>query len=796
MDQLDPGDHNESTCSSTQEAEWSDSDFSSTCSSSDRDIPETSSESESDSYSDSESSQSDDPNMRQAEESMTEQDKEILSIMSFIIRHDLSSVASKDMMSLIKTMFPSFNYTLNDVLKFDAGKSYTKYDYCGKCKRVFPQDPTVTMCDTDGCDTQRFGVNKKAKHSFYIAKSEKQLGEIFSRRGVWESIQVYKANAKTRAQNTEPHHANICDISDGKEYRKLLQPGGCLHGENTISSVFNTDGAELFSSSNVNLWPIYLAINELSPRERFSRENMPLIGMWQGSKSKPPFFQYMEAFATEANRLYEEGFTFRPYGSDQDVTAKLAVIVGSLDLQAKGYVLNMTMYSGTYSCSACLHPGETAPQGRGHAMFFDSKSYPARSIGGVKADAATAETTKKRVNGLIGPSGLHSLITFDFVKGMCPEYMHGVLLNVMKTIFAKFFSPTNSKKEYYLTKPKLKEISSRMAKIKPTDEIERMPKDFEKRYSKMKATENQAILLFYLYAMFDGVLDDKYLDHLGLLSSGLFILLGNNISPQDLQKASKMLSKFYKQLPVLYGKGTCGLNVHNIGVHLAEFVANFGPLWCHSTFPFEDLNSSILHVHGTGDVIDQVFRLKENRMFLASQIRNKSIPQGKHADYMNKLFSSGHHSWRNLSPTESEGIQTAGSRHKIQNPSKEIIDNFGQNAKHCYRITKGSTKFYSRAYSRMSRRVCYYVSDVQGKYWLIEEFIINEQEKVFASVHEVVTSQAHQNFCHMLKVESVGQHVQFLEAENLHAKLMFVDCETGSQYLVPLPNPYGHTVIK
>ena len=50
----------------------------------------------------------------------------------------------------------------------------------------------------------------------------------------------------------------------------------------------------------------------------------------------------------------------------------------------------------------------------------------------------------------------------------------------------------------------------------------------------------------------------------------------------------------------------CGLNVHNL-CHLPDQVRNWGPLWTHSCFNFEDLNGWIkTFCHGTGDVCHQV----------------------------------------------------------------------------------------------------------------------------------------------------------------------------------------------
>lgn len=58
----------------------------------------------------------------------------------------------------------------------------------------------------------------------------------------------------------------------------------------------------------------------------------------------------------------------------------------------------------------------------------------------------------------------------------------------------------------------------------------------------------------------------------------------------------------YSKFGELCGEGSCGLNVHNVGVHLVTFVRKWGPVWgwSWSCFPSEDMNADILKtVHGT-----------------------------------------------------------------------------------------------------------------------------------------------------------------------------------------------------
>ena len=224
-------------------------------------------------------------------------------------------------------------------------------------------------------------------------------------------------------------------------------------------------------------------------------------------------------------------------------------------------------------------------------------------------------TDKNRVQGFRGPSGLVSLDMFNFVEGIVPDYMHCILLGITKTLLGKWFSPTETGKDYFIGKH-IKKISQRLSKIKPPDFIERLPRDLEKHYSSFKATELQSWLLYYALPCLDGVLPEIYLDHFSKISEAVYILLGDDLSNKALCHAEELLHSFYSTFEDLYGKGSCGLNVHNAGSHLVHYVRLFGPLWAWSCFPFEDSNASLLQsTHGTGCVIKQVFQCRQAQFY-------------------------------------------------------------------------------------------------------------------------------------------------------------------------------------
>jgi len=71
------------------------------------------------------------------------------------------------------------------------------------------------------------------------------------------------------------------------------------------------------------------------------------------------------------------------------------------------------------------------------------------------------------------------------------------------------------------------------------------------------ASELKAWLLYYSLPSLDGVLPKKFLQHFVLFVEAIFILLGDNISREDLAVAEYFLDSFYKRFADLYGISCC-----------------------------------------------------------------------------------------------------------------------------------------------------------------------------------------------------------------------------------------------
>jgi hypothetical protein len=401
-------------------------------------------------------------------------------------------------------------------------------------------------------------------------------------------------------------------------------------------------------------------------------------------------------------------------------------------------------------------------------------------------------TASKRVKGFKGLSGLACLEEFDIVNGTVPDYMHAVLLGIVKTLMNKWFSPTESGNDYFIGK-QLKNISARFSTIKPPYFIERLPRDLEKNYSHFKATELQSFLLYYSIPCLHGIHDDRYIRHFAMLSEAIFILLGDKITEESFERSKLLLNDFYQQFTDLYGRGSCGLNMHNVCLHMPTYVKNLGPIWSWSCFAFEDGNSKILKsVHGTGNVVIQCFKNQDISMYYKSEEGVEIIDPRKmkvtHKAENCEVFGALHKFRRvpRIDSLHALGIENSEQLRKVQ------------------RICVNGERFYSTEYSRMKRRVCHAVNFLDSELGLIQYFIlVIDTNIVYAVVKKMKidnTSWLHTYEAgkHLKPVEILNNEVELVSANQLKSTLIFIDLENNADaaIVVSVPNKQGRSVFK
>ncbi|XP_052212666.1 uncharacterized protein LOC127831685 [Dreissena polymorpha] len=550
-----------------------------------------------------------------------------LAVAAFISRHNLSDTATEHLIKLINLHIPNNSLLeknsskLKEKLGFDA--DYMKYYFfCNVCKSVFEDNDD--QCSTPNCNGIK--LSKRTQTYFSSGNVEIQLKEILNRKGILDSIQeVYDREMPL----------TINDVTDGSEYKKLCEDGGFLSNRNNISLTMFTDGIPLFKSSGVSLWPVYLLINEIPRHERFRKKNMVLWGMWQGL-GKPNMTLFLKPLVSELNHLYSNGFQMNV--GTEEINCKAQLIVGTMDLQARAAVLHMTQHNGEYACVYCMHPGKVVKSGKGHCRSFPYTKEPLlyRTAERIQADGKKAQKDRKKVNGFTGESVLNYLPNFSLDNNIVIDYMHGSLLGISKKFLSLWFDTKNVDKPYYIG-GKIKEVDKMMKMVTPPYVIKRLPRKLSNTLQHWKASELRSWLLFYSLPVLNGILPETYLKHFSLIVEAIYILLGEGITNEDIERADHLLNVFVKTVDALYDSSVLGLNIHNL-LHLCDCVRKWGPLWAWSCFSFESFNGEIKKtIHGTGSVCKQVF------WALQSQKRVENISTLPVSDKVKTFVEDLHH---------------------------------------------------------------------------------------------------------------------------------------------------------
>ena len=163
------------------------------------------------------------------------------------------------------------------------------------------------------------------------------------------------------------------------------------------------------------------------------------------------------------------------------------MLSNTCDLPAKAMLLNKISHNGFYSCAKCLQPGKTTRSGKGsgHVHTFPYFLRSCRSTknhqNSRKRSAKDALAEEAFVNGIRGPgSCIMSLPHFDICRGTGIDYMHCVLLNVVRQLLTLWFDPSFSS-EMWSRSRQVGIVDYRLESIKPPSLITRVTRAVSKR---------------------------------------------------------------------------------------------------------------------------------------------------------------------------------------------------------------------------------------------------------------------------------------------------------------------------
>lgn len=103
----------------------------------------------------------------------------------------------------------------------------------------------------------------------------------------------------------------------------------------------------------------------------------------------------------------------------------------------------------------------------------------------------------------------------------------------------------------------------------------------------------QPTLWFATWKPQRGLIDNKYVQHIRLLSFAIYTLSKKQISFDEIETADQQLKQFTENFQKLYGESNVTMNLHLLN-HLANSVRKLGPLWATSAYAYETNNGVVI----------------------------------------------------------------------------------------------------------------------------------------------------------------------------------------------------------
>ncbi|KAL5016753.1 hypothetical protein ScPMuIL_006342 [Solemya velum] len=509
------------------------------------------------------------------------------SLIMCVNKHSMTKEAFSDILAIIASIDTSWGitksvYKVKEILKTSVKlEKPSVHFFCENC-----QAELQTSADNCTCTVERRVLE------FSNLNVEKQIQKLFTDERFCDAVMAERNYAEPGV---------LRDVCDGQEYKRLvleMQDTQAIH----LTFTMNTDGVAVFSSSKKgNLWPVYLAINELPVQLRFSKKYI-LPCYLHCQIEKPNMLTYLSNLMKTLASFSSEGLKVMTCFGKR--TLKCHLLAACLDLPARALVANMKQFNGKFGCIFCFDEGQSDPAKPMQRFYPFSDKSQLRTHTSILQDIRIAVQNRQPERGIKGASALVALNYVNLAKVFPVDWMHCVLLGVTKALLNFWLGRTYRTENFYVG-DKVALLNRRLLQIQVPDFVARRQRSLEEAQH-WKASECREWLLHFSIPVLTGTLEQEALVHYSLLVSAMSLLAGDVVTFRDISFAEELLKDFCRVFPIIYGVQKQTMNLHLLR-HLPECVMLYGPLFHFSCFGFESMNSHLKSMfHGSRHINSQI----------------------------------------------------------------------------------------------------------------------------------------------------------------------------------------------
>lgn len=382
-----------------------------------------------------------------------------------------------------------------------------------------------------------------------------------------------------------------------------------LDNFNEINLSINSDGLPLSKSSRQQFWPILGVISNVPQLSQV----VFAIGIYYSNQKKPESIEsYLNMFVSEAVELINNGIKV----GNKIMNVNVSNVI--CDSPARAFLLNVKGHNSHVGCNTCTEEG----------VFKDRRM----TFLGVNSPLRTDTTFRSRSDEEYhkGYSPLERL-PIDMIKDIPSDYMHVVLLGVMKRLL-KFW--VRGKKSVRLLTNKLNDCDSELKSLRDyfPSEFVRLPRGLND-IENYKGTELRNVLLYTGQIIFKGRLKKSFYLHFLKLQCAIKILVTPDLCITENDLAYKLLTEFITEYRTIYGATFITYNVHNL-IHLPFYVKKHGCLDNFGAFKFENYLGIIKKKisHSRYPLQEAANRITEKMKILNTLVKNENYKLGKECE--------------------------------------------------------------------------------------------------------------------------------------------------------------------
>ena len=374
-----------------------------------------------------------------------------------------------------------------------------------------------------------------------------------------------------------------------------------------ITLTLNTDGVEIFETSNKSFWPVFLTINEIPYPERFSLKYMVMAGVFYGSKK---FFSFQNILKIIFDKQL---YIFRSEIRLIEYNVRIYIIGIVADKPARSSILCHGSHNCAFGCIYCLSESTSriCEDGRRHVYYpFSDCEDLMREDDVAPLVSAVSVETNDQVYGVNGSSYLFNFPEFRSISGSAFDMMHTLDLGVTKKLIEIVFSAGYSARQFSQN-AKLDELNLAIKHIRPPQGIVNRIRPLSS-INNWRAHEFKAFMTYYGPALIDIFAPTEISYLFKLLSEIYFKSNSEFIYDVDIHRLKWCISEFLDKFSAIFGEYMVTINFHEL-VHIPFCILNHGPLYNLSTYGYENFNRIVGNmIHGSQRVDKEIVKKFES----------------------------------------------------------------------------------------------------------------------------------------------------------------------------------------